>query len=192
MAYTDTQNVKNKLGIDTSDTSMDQQIDYYIDNTKPIMDTLLWCDLTTKKQRKDTIKYSNIYKYGYNYVISLSCPNVDTIDTIDGNVYTWIKWEDYKITWYLKNEVYINQRFTTTPIYFELLEIEYTAWYDTAPQELSFAQDMLVEWLISQKLWRDIVSEKSWPRTVQFASKEDSKIFKDLIKLYTPILNVSV
>lgn len=190
MAYTTLDNVKIKLGIPSTDTSMDDTINYYITRTTAIMNNILWCDLSTQWTKTQDFDLCDLKYDCYDAVLDMKCANVKSVDVIDWEVYTWILGTDYKVTWYLGNTVLVHDFKNTLTISnseFCVFTVEYTAWYATIPDDLSFAQDCLVEWYISQKQGRDVITERSWPRTITFATKADSQEFMNILSFYTPL-----
>lgn len=191
MAYTTLQNIKMKLWISEEDVSQDNKLEYYLNATTSIMDSIFGVSLLywEKTQQFDICPLSRSCSWVY---FAMKCPNIKSVTKINWIDYTWVVNDDYKIIeTKLRNELYIEDfKSTTVNNDFHDVVITYVAWYESEsiPFDLSFAQDLLIEWYMSQINWRDVITEKSWPRSVTFATKEDSQKFYDLIGFYTPVV----
>jgi len=94
MCYATLDEVKLKIGIDPSDTSQDQRLQYYLDATCAAMNQVIG-DLTKGTKTEDLsccmIKCDSCCCNAY---LDVRIRNVESLDTIDGNA---VDPDDYKI-----------------------------------------------------------------------------------------------
>ena len=167
MAWVTRDEVKIFLWIDLSNTDQDAKIDLLIANVQNILEDILW-DLE-KWTKVDKINICCVYADGTVY---LQIPEVESIDKINWNTYTWVDWTDFIID---NNKVIIkNINDFLNDLEFRYFDIEYTAWYHPIPWALKEAMFILIAQEMNKTEWQSIKSYKLWPRTVQFSDSQEA------------------
>lgn len=188
MRYTTLDNLKIKLWIDLLDVSQDDILTYRLNRTQAILDSIFW-DSLLLGTKSYTIKSCDIPTVCWWWSVTLPVPNITAITFIDWNAYTGTIGTHYIIKNRLKNRVIIQDFLgTLSSNKFCDFEIVYEAWYDPVPFDLMLLQEMMIEWYLAQVAGRDVTSEKTWPHTVVFASREASDMYTSIISSYLPII----
>lgn len=185
MSYATKADVKTYLSFADTFTDEDDRIDFFLETTteeiNQIIGDLLYWLKSELIELKSVIWWRDIFLRGID---------VDSIQEINWNAYTWSLWEDYFVLRpqnrkvrimdlrnYLDNNVYNNW----------LFEIKYNSWYNPTtydvhwdidsewniPKDLIFAQCLMVAYSINKDEWKDIVKYVMWPRTVQYSSASE-------------------
>jgi hypothetical protein len=158
MAIATIDNVKLKLWLETTTAFEDSQIQFYLDSTETLIDSMFWnFNLSNKTEVLNSCDVSDF--------IYVNNPNPISIISINWKAYTGIINTNYKIVW---KKVIINDLWLYPNAHFNLLEIEYLAWYTPLPKDIIFFHTCLVEWELAKEWGKEIAKEKLWPREVVF------------------------
>lgn len=190
MSYTDLTKVKTFLWV--TGEAQDAKLQIMIDWTTWVISSLLWCDYW-ESTKTEIISYCDVL---YWNTIFFHNVNIQSISKINGLVYNWVAWTDYKILPPNNRKVQIlDLRDYTNNSKFSYFTIEYVSWYDlTTPtgaevqidNDLTYLQNLLVEWELN---WWDIKTEKLWPRSVTFKDKNSLDMAMAIIWKYR-IVNI--
>lgn len=103
-----------------------------------------------------------------NGILPISILNVTQITKIDKTDFTTkIAGEDYQINDDGTVEVLNLSQYIETS--FEKFAVEYTAGFKKAPEDLVNIIATMVGLEYSKDLWRDVIEEQTWPRTVKWS-----------------------
>ena len=164
---------KEYLWIDSSDTSQDSTLTIVLNSANAKLNNICWVDSFAKWTFTQTIEARWIYESPRWIEFFLKNKPVVSIDKLDWESYSWIKWTDYLVIY--------DRRIITKKIDlndWNMLDIEYTAWYQTIPDDLKLLEMMIACWLLPDSLKSQCmigISEyKLWDETIKFWSKTSS------------------
>lgn len=156
------------IGMDVSDTSQDTLLTTFLNTANSKLNNLCGVDSFAKWQYTQTIEKRWIYETPRWLEFYLKNKPVVSIDKINGENYDWVLWTDYLIM-YERRPI-----FKSIPLNdWGMVEITYTAWYQTIPYDLQLLEMMLAsgmwqehnnEWVQSYKLWDEqiVFWAKTW------------------------------
>lgn len=156
--------LKNYLWI--TDNSQDTILQILVDSVNQIIINILW-DITLW-EKTENIDICDLQRTCSGLSVLLSNINVQTIDKINWQTYSWNKDIDY----FIRNP---NNR----KVVFKNLDgfgnnndcsvdITYTSWYVNIPNDIKLAWYIMAWWLFAQKNWQNVKSYKVWDVTVVF------------------------
>lgn len=164
---------KEYLWIDSSDTSQDSTLTIVLNSANAKLNNICWVDSFAKWTFTQTIESRWIYESPRWIEFFLKNKPVVSIDKLNWESYSWIKWTDYLVIY--------DRRIITKKIDLNdwwMLDIEYTAWYQTIPDDLKLLEMMIACWLLPDSLKSQCmigISEyKLWDETIKFWSKTSS------------------
>ena len=164
---------KAYLWIDSSDTSQDTTLTSVLNSANAKLNNLCWVDSFARWTFTQTIEARWIYESPRWIEFFLKNKPVVSIDKLNWESYSWIKWTDYLVIY--------DRRIITKKISlndWNMLDIEYTAWYQTIPDDLKLLEMMIACWLLPDSLKSQCmigISEyKLWDETIKFWSKTSS------------------
>lgn len=177
---------KQYLWIDSTDTSQDTLLTQILNSANLKLNNLCWVDSFDLWTYTQTIEARWIYESSRWIEFFLKNKPVQSIDKMNWVNYEWTKWTDYLVIYdrrIITKKVSLND--------WNMLEIEYTAWYDrnlqvewsettidTLPDDLKLLEMMIACWLLPDSLKSQCmigISEyKLWDETIRFWSKTSS------------------
>lgn len=177
---------KQYLWIDSTDTSQDTLLTQILNSANLKLNNLCWVDSFELWTYTQTIEARWIYESIRWLEFFLKNKPVQSIDKMNWVNYEWTKWTDYLVIYdrrIITKKVSLND--------WNMLEIEYTAWYDrnlqvewsqtpidTLPDDLKLLEMMIACWLLPDSLKSQCmigISEyKLWDETIRFWSKTSS------------------
>lgn len=157
---------KSYLWIDVLDTSHDVLLTQILNSAEMKLNHLCWVDSFEKWKRTQTIESRWIFDTARWLEFYLKNKPVESIDSMNWETYEWEKWTDYLIIYDRRaifKKLNLNDRW--------MIEVEYTAWYETIPDDLKLLEMMLWcaelpdsmkseywVWLSSYKLWDEQIT----------------------------------
>lgn len=180
MDVINTSEAKTYLDITTND--YDTKIGNIVDSVNSYITNEIWN--ITQGSKTDQ---KSIYQIGYYWDLRLDISNVQSVDSINWQSYTWTKWTDYQIVWDRKVIIKdINDYLTD--LEFRYFDITYTAWYSSLPNDLKLAAKIIVATEFNKNAGKEVISYTMWPQEVSLTkgSFEDKAIkrYKNK-KIYT-------
>ena len=195
---------KQYLWIDSSDTSQDTLLTEILNSATLKLNNLCWVDSFDLWTYTQMIEARWIYESSRWIEFFLKNKPVQSIDKMNWVNYEWTKWTDYLVIYdrrIITKKVSLND--------WNMLEIEYTAWYDrnlqvewsdtaidTLPDDLKLLEMMIACWLLPDSLKSQCmiwISEyKLWDETIRFWSKTSSNWAvseDDMYFSFTTLLN---
>lgn len=202
--YSTLSQFKSYLWIDSSDTSQDTLLTQILNSANLKLNNLCWVDSFDLWTYTQTIESRWIYESSRWIEFFLKNKPVQSIDKMNWVNYEWTKWTDYLVIYdrrIITKKVSLND--------WNMLEIEYTAWYDrnlqvewsettidTLPDDLKLLEMMIACWLLPDSLKSQCmigISEyKLWDETIKFWSKTSSNWAvseDDIYFSFTTLLN---
>lgn len=171
--YSTLEQFKQYLWIDSSDTSQDTLLTSILNTANSKLNNLCWVDSFEKWTYKQTIETRWIYESSRWLEFFLKNKPVLSIDKMNWETYDWVKWTDYLVIYdrrIIARKIPLNDWW--------MVEIEYTAWYETIPDDLKLLEMMIACWLLPDTLkaqsmiW---ISEYNlWDETIKFWTKTSS------------------
>lgn len=170
MTYSTLAQFKAYLWIDSSDTSQDTVLTQVLNSANSKLNHICWVDDFTQWNRTQLIEKRWIYDTARWLEFYLKNKPVSAITKMNWETYSWTKWIDYLII-YDRRAI-----FKQLPLNdWWMLEVEYTAWYITIPDDLKLLEMMLWCWELSDSLkaqyWVWISSYKLWDEQITFWSR---------------------
>lgn len=157
---------KAYLWIDVSDTSQDAVLTKILNSAESKLNHLCWVESFSQSTFTQTIESRWIFDTARWFEFYLRNKPVSAITKLNWVNYEWTKWIDYLIL-YDRRAV-----FKKLPLNdWWMLEIEYTAWFQTIPDDLKLLEMMLWcaelpdsmkaeygVWLSSYRLWDEQIT----------------------------------
>lgn len=170
MTYSTLAQFKSYLWIDSSDTSKDAVLTQVLNSANSKLNHICWVDDFTQWSRTQLIEKRWIYDTARWLEFYLKNKPVSAITKLNWEAYSWTKWTDYLII-YDRRAI-----FKQLPLNdWWMLEVEYTAWYSTIPDDLKLLEMMLWCWELSDSMkadfWIWISSYRLWDEQITFWSK---------------------
>jgi hypothetical protein len=160
--YSTLSQFKDYLWISQSDTSQDTLLTQFLNASNSKLNHICWVDSFEKWTYTQMIEKRWIFDTARWLEFYLKNKPVSSIDKIN-NESVWTKWTDYLII-YDRRVVF--KKLNLDDWWF--LNVEYTAWYETIPDDLKLMEMMLWSWMY-QKEWSEWVSSyKLWDETITF------------------------
>lgn len=183
MSYSTLAQFKSYLWMDVSDTSQDALLTNILNSANSKLNHLCWVDSFAKWEQTQIIEKRWIFDTARWLEFYLKNKPVASIDKLNWEVYSWTKWTDYLIL-YDRRAV-----FKKLPLNdWWMLEVEYTAWYETIPDDLILLEMMLWcaelpdsmkseywVWLSSYKLWDEQIT--FWSKSTNWTMTSDDVYF---------------
>lgn len=157
---------KSYLWIDVSDTSQDTLLTSILKTAESKLNHLCWVDDFAKWTFTQTIEDRWIFTTSRWYEFYLRNKPVASIDKMNWSSAVWTKWTDYLII-YDRRAIFKKLQLND----WWMLEIEYTAWFETIPDDLKLLEMMLWcaelpdsmkaeygVWLSSYRLWDEQIT----------------------------------
>lgn len=170
MTYSTLAQFKSYLWIDSSDTSKDTVLTQVLNSANSKLNHICWVDDFTQWSRTQLIEKRWIYDTARWLEFYLKNKPVSAITKLNWEAYSWTKWTDYLII-YDRRAI-----FKQLPLNdWWMLEVEYTAWYSTIPDDLKLLEMMLWCWELPDSMkvdfWIWISSYRLWDEQITFWSK---------------------
>ena len=167
MSYSTLSEFKAYLWIDVSDTSQDSVLTQFLNSAYSKLNNLCWVDSFSKSTYNQTIEKRWIYDSPRWLEFYLKNKPVASIDKLNWSSDVWTKWTDYLIIYDRRaifKKLELNDRW--------MLEVQYTAWYQTIPDDIKLMEMMLWSWMY-QEQWKELVqSYRLWDESITFGSKK--------------------
>lgn len=164
---------KAYLWIDISDTSQDTLLTNILNSAELKLNHLCWVESFSSWTYEQTIESRWIFDTSRWLEFYLRNKPVSAITKLNWENYSWTKWIDYLIL-YDRRAV-----FKKLPLNdWWMLDVEYSAWYSTIPDDLKLLQmmiacPMLPDWMKSE-YWVWISSYKLGDEQITFWSKNSN------------------
>jgi hypothetical protein len=153
---------KDYLWISQSDTSQDTLLTEFLNASNSKLNHICWVDSFAKWTYTQSIESRWIFETARWLEFYLKNKPVASIDKINDES-VWTKWTDYLII-YDRRAVFKNLNLND----WWFLNVEYTAWYETIPDDLKLMEMMLASWMYLKK-WEEWVSSyKLWDESITF------------------------
>ena len=170
MSYSTLAEFKSYLWIASTDTSQDDVLTQCLSVANSKLNHLCWVDSFAQWSQTQIIEKRWIFDTARWLEFYLKNKPVSAITKLNWTSYEWTKWTDYLII-YDRRAI-----FKKLPLNdWWMLEVEYTAWYSTIPDDLKLLEMMIAcaelpDWLKSE-YWVWISSYKLWDEQITFWSK---------------------
>lgn len=169
MSYSTLAQFKEYLWINVSDTSQDTILTQFLNSANAKLNHLCWVDDFTQWTRTQIIESRWISDTARWLEFYLKNKPVSAITKLNWQAYSWTKWTDYLII-YDRRAI-----FKQLPLNdWWMLEVEYTAWYQTIPDDLKLMEMMLASWMRQEHNYEWVSSYRLWDETITFGSKTSS------------------
>ncbi len=170
MSYSTLSEFKAYLWIDSSDTSQDAVLTQVLNSANSKLNHLCWVDDFAKWTRTQTIESRWIFETARWLEFYLKNKPVASIDKLNWSSDVWTKWTDYLII-YDRRAIFKKLQLND----WWMLEVEYTSWFQTIPDDLKLLEMMLWCWELPDRLksdyWIWISSYRLWDEQITFWSK---------------------
>lgn len=166
MSYSTLAQFKSYLWIDTSDTSQDTLLSSILNSANSKLNHICGVDDFSQGSHTQTIEKRWIFETARWLEFYLKNKPVSSINKLNWENYSWTKWTDYLILYdrrVIFKQLTLNDRW--------MLEVEYTAWYQTIPDDLKIMEMMLWSWMYQEHNYEWVQSYRLWDETITFWSK---------------------
>lgn len=163
MTYSTLAQFKDYLWISQSDTSQDTLLTQFLNASYSKLNHICWVDSFEKWTRTQTIEKRWIFDTARWLEFYLKNKPVASIDKINWSTESLTKWTDYLII-YDRRAVFKKLELDD----WWMLNIEYTAWYQTIPDDLKLMEMMLWSWMYMKEWKEGVSSYKLWDETITF------------------------
>ena len=183
--YSSLSQFKEYLWIPSSDTSRDTQLTMYLKSACEMLNKICWVDSFDKNSYEEEIDARKLYINSFWYVVFLKNKPVSSIDKINGEDYSGVKWSDYMVS--QQRRVIFKSALDINDFWF--VSLTYTAWYDRArvvwqttvddlPDDLKILEMMLACWILPDSMKEEfhigISSYKLWDEQIVFGAKSSA------------------
>ena len=183
MSYSTLAQFKAYLWIPASDTSRDDVLTQVLNSANLKLNNLCWVDDFALWTKTQTIESRWIFDTPRWLEFYLKNKPVQSIDKLNWSTDVWTKWTDYLIIYDRRaifKKLTLNDRW--------MLEVEYTAWFQTIPDDLKLLEMMIAcwnlpdsmkwefnIWVSSYKLWDEQITfwSRSWNWTTTSMTSDD-------------------
>lgn len=170
MSYSTLAEFKSYLWIASTDTSQDDVLTQCLSVANSKLNHLCWVDDFAQWSRTQIIEERWIFDTARWLEFYLKNKPVSAITKLNWDTNVWTKWTDYLII-YDRRAIFkklpLNDRW--------MLEVEYTAWFQTIPDDLKLLEMMIACAELPDRLKADysigISSYKLWDEQITFWSK---------------------
>jgi len=166
MSYSTLAQFKAYLWMDESDTSQDTLLTSFLNSANEKLNNLCWVDSFSLWTQKQTIESRWIYDSPRWLEFYLKNKPVVSIDKINWEATPRVKWTDYLVIYdrrIICKKIALNDWW--------MAEIEYTAWYQTIPDDLKLMEMMLASWMRQEHNYEWVQSYRLWDESITFGSK---------------------
>ena len=150
------------MWIASSDTSQDSLLSEILNASYSKLNHICWVDSFSKWNYTQLIEKRWVFDTARWLEFYLKNKPVSSINKIN-NQSVWTKWTDYLII-YDRRAVFksleLDDRW--------FLNVEYTAWYETIPDDLKLLEMMLWSWIYQQHWNEWVQSYRLWDETITF------------------------
>ena len=160
--YSTLEQFKQYLWLDVSDTSQDAMLTSFLNTANAKLNNLCWVDSFARWTYTQTIEARWIYESPRWFEFYLKNKPVVSIDKMNWESDVW----DYLVIY--------DRRIITKKISlndWNMLEIQYTAWYQTIPDDLKLLEMMIASWLRQEHNYEWVSEYRLWDETIKFWSK---------------------
>ena len=160
--YSTLEQFKQYLWLDVSDTSQDAMLTSFLNTANAKLNNLCWVDSFARWTYTQKIEARWIYESPRWFEFYLKNKPVVSIDKMNWESDVW----DYLVIY--------DRRIITKKISlndWNMLNIEYTAWYETIPDDLKLLEMMIASWLRQEHNYEWVSEYRLWDETIKFWSK---------------------
>lgn len=160
--YSTLEQFKQYLWLDVSDTSQDAMLTSFLNTANAKLNNLCWVDSFARWTYTQTVEARWIYESPRWFEFYLKNKPVVSIDKMNWESDVW----DYLVIY--------DRRIITKKISlndWNMLDIEYTAWYETIPDDLKLLEMMIASWLRQEHNYEWVSEYRLWDETIKFWSK---------------------
>lgn len=165
--YIATADIETYLG-KTLSTTEEAKYNALIVYTKAFLDSLIG-DLSSS-DKTFYIEYEEAYVKAWVVEFEVPTVNVTELKEINSDTYTWT----LRVVWPYANRLQITdiEDYTFDDDYPQF-EVVVTSGYSTIPEDLKYAQLLMVMMEASKSSWRNIKSYTLWPRSFSYADDQE-------------------
>lgn len=168
MSYSTLAQFKEYIWIDVSDTSQDTLLSQFLNSANEKLNHLCWVDDFNLWARTQIIESRWVNETARWLEFYLRNKPVQSIDEINDES-AWTKWTDYMII-YDRRAIFKKLSLDD----WWMMKVEYTAWYQTIPDDLKLMEMMLASWMRQEHNYEWVSSYRLWDETITFGSKTSS------------------
>ncbi len=178
---------KEYIWIDSTDTTYDTLLTNMLDSAWAKLNNLCWVDSFLKWTQTETIEKRWIYYTPRWLEFYLKNKPVVSINKMNWENYSWVKWTDYLVMYDRRcifKKLTLNDRW--------MIELEYTAWYETIPYDIQLLEMMLASWIRQEHNNEWVQRYKLWDEEITFWSKSwvyGNMTSDDIYFSFTTLLN---
>lgn len=163
--YSSLEQFQEYLWLDVLEANQDELLESFLNTANAKLNHLCWVDSFDLWTYNQTIEDRWISETPRWLEFYLKNKPVQSIDEINWQS-AWTKWSDYMII-YDRRAIFKNLKLND----WWMIDVEYTAWYETIPDDLKIMEMMIASWM-RQEHSNEWVSEyKLWDETIKFGSR---------------------
>ena len=164
--YSSLEQFQEYLWLDVLEANQDELLESFLNTANSKLNNLCWVDSFEKKSYEQTIESRWICQTPRWLEFYLRNKPVLSIEKINW-VEAWTKWTDYMII-YDRRAIFKKLNLND----WWMIDVEYTAWYETIPDDLKLMEMMLASGMRQEHNHEWISSYKLWDETITFWSKK--------------------
>lgn len=164
--YSSLAQFKEYLGIDNSDTSQDVLLTTFLNTSMEKINNLCWVDSFFKGQYTQTIEKRWIYDTPRWLEFYLKNKPIVSIDKMNWTDYSGVLWTDFLVLYDRRcifKKIELNDWW--------MVEIKYTAWYETIPYDIQLMEMMLASGMYQNHNYEWVSQYRLGDEQITFGAK---------------------